>query len=97
MNTADTILNYIRTQLTVVNNSAIGLDCNLPQEGHLDSTAMLDLILWVGETFNLSIQNEDLTPENFATPRNIVEFVHRLRNEEVAGVPQNASVNIASY
>jgi acyl carrier protein len=95
MNTADTILNYIRTQLTV-DNSVIGLDCNLFQEGHLDSTAMLELILWVGDTFNLSIQNEDLTPENFATPRNIVEFVTRLRNGEVAGVRQNDSVNIAS-
>jgi acyl carrier protein len=95
MNTADTILNYIRTQLTV-DNSVIGLDCNLFHEGHLDSTAMLELILWVGETFNLSIQNDDLIPENFATPRNIVEFVHRLKNGGVAAVPQDASVNIAS-
>ena len=95
MNTADTILNYIRTQLTI-DTSAIGLDSNLPQEGHLDSTAMLDLILWVADTFNISIQNEDLTPENFATPRNIVEFVHRLRSGDVAGVPQDAAVNIAS-
>src|SRR3984893_16204978 len=95
MNTTDTILNYIRTQLTV-NTSALGLDCNLPQEGHLDSTAMLDLILWVADTFNISIQNEDLTPENFGTPRNIVEFVDRHRNGEVAGVPQDAEVNIVS-
>lgn len=94
MNTADTILNYIQTQLTV-DARAMGLDCNLPQEGHLDSTAMLDLILWVADTFNISIQNEDLTPENFATPRNIMEFVNRRKNEEVAGVP-DAAVNMAS-
>jgi acyl carrier protein len=95
MNTTDTILNYIRTQLTV-DASAIGLDCNLPQEGHLDSTAMLDLILWVADTFNISIQNEDLTPENFATPRNIVEFVNRRKSEEVAGSPQDSAVTMAS-
>jgi len=86
MNTTDTIFNYIRTQLTV-DTTAIGLDCNLFQEGHLDSTAMLELILWIAETFNISIQNEDLIPENFGTPRNIVEFVHRLKNGGVAAVP----------
>ncbi len=95
MNTADTILNYIRTQLTV-DASAIGLDCNLPQEGQMDSTAMLELILWVVDTFNITIQNEDLTPENFATPRNIVEFVNRRKNEEGTGVPQDAAMNLAS-
>ena len=95
MNITDSILDYIRTQLTV-DTSGIGLDSNLPQEGHLDSTAMLDLILWVADTFDISIQNEDLTPENFATPRNIVEFVHRHRNGGVAGIPQDDVVKIAS-
>src|ERR1700716_786039 len=95
MNTADTILTFIRTQLTV-DPSAIGLDCNLAQEGHLDSTGMLALILWVADTFNISIENDDLTPENFGTPRNMVEFVHRNRNGGVAGIPQDAAVNIAS-
>ena len=94
MNTTDTILTYIRTQLTV-EASAISLDCNLPEEGQMDSTAMLDLILWVADTFNITIQNEDLTPENFATPRNIVEFVNRCTNEEGTGAPQDA-VNLAS-
>jgi acyl carrier protein len=94
MNTTDTILTYIRTQLTV-DASAISLDCNLPEEGQMDSTAMLDLILWVADTFNITIQNEDLTPENFATPRNIVEFVNRCTNEECTGAPQDP-VNLAS-
>lgn len=74
MNISETIMTHIRTQLTP-EARAVELDTNLIQEGHLDSTAMLELILWVGDTFNITIQNEDLTPENFATCRNIVDFV----------------------
>jgi acyl carrier protein len=87
MNTAETILNHIRTQLTVQAGS-VGIDTNLTQEGQLDSTAMLELILWVGDTFNLSIQNEDFTPENFGTPRNIVEFIERRQGGVVANSQQ---------
>ncbi|HUK24549.1 MAG TPA: acyl carrier protein [Terriglobales bacterium] len=92
MNTGETILNYIRTQLSVQGGS-IAMDTNLTQEGQLDSTAMLELILWVGDTFSLSIQNEDFTPENFATPRNIVEFVERRRNGVVANAQPGGAVS----
>jgi acyl carrier protein len=95
MNIAATIVNHIRTQLTA-HPGTIGLDCNLAHDGHLDSTGMLDLILWVGDTFNISIQNEDLTPENFATPRHIEEFVQRHKNPQVADVQLETSANIAS-
>jgi acyl carrier protein len=82
MNIADNILNYIQSQLTS-EASPIDVDSNLMESGRMDSTAMLELILWVGDTFDIAIQNEDLTPENFATPRNIVEFVHRQKSEKV--------------
>jgi acyl carrier protein len=90
-----TVINYICTQLTTDTRS-IDLDSNLAQDGHLDSTAMLELILWVGDTFNISIENEDLTPENFATPRHIVEFVQRHKNAEVADVQHDTAANVGS-
>lgn len=76
MNIANEVLGYIRTQLSA-DVPEIGLDDNLWTEGYLDSTAILELILWLESSFNISIQNEDLTPENFATLRNIEEFVQR--------------------
>lgn len=95
MNLADTIINYICTQLTP-DARPTGLDCNLFHDGYLDSTAMLELILWVGDTFNIKIENEDLIPENFATPRNIVEFVQRHRNEEITDAQRDAAASVAS-
>jgi acyl carrier protein len=95
MSTGDTIVNYIRRQLTT-DSRPIDLDCNLHQDGRLDSTAMLELILWVGDTFNLTIENEDLTPENFATPRHIVEFVERRKNAMDSGVQQDATAHVGT-
>jgi len=76
MNIANEVLGYIRSQLSVAVPD-IDLDCNLWTEGYLDSTAILELILWLENSYNITIQNEDLTPENFATLRNIEEFVQR--------------------
>lgn len=90
MTIVDTIVNQIRTQLSP-DAQSISLDSNLIEAGHLDSTAMLELILWVGDTFGLAIQNEDLTPENFATPRNIVEFIQRRKTEEVGEIHTDAA------
>jgi acyl carrier protein len=92
VNMIDKIMNYIRTQLSA-DADRIGVDTNIASEGHLDSTAMLELILWVGDTFNIAIQSEDLTPENFATPRHIVEFVQRRKNEN-AGLEPDAALNV---
>lgn len=87
MNVADQVIAHIRTQLAVP-GSSIDLDSNLATEGHLDSTAMLELILWVGDTFGVVIQNEDLTPENFATPRLIAEFVQQRGETAVTVLPE---------
>src|ERR1051326_5161681 len=85
----ETIIKYIQTQLTT-DACSVGPDTNLTQEGHLDSTGMLELVLWVGDTYNFAIQSEDLTPENFATPRHILEFVQRRQSEDLSAVPQDS-------
>jgi methoxymalonate biosynthesis acyl carrier protein len=76
MQIANEVLTYVRSQLAT-EVSDIDLDGNLWTEGYLDSTAILELILWLESTFDITIENEDLTPENFATIRNIEEFVQR--------------------
>lgn len=76
MSIANDVLGFIRTQLSV-DVPEIALDSNLWSEGYLDSTAILELILWLESSYNITIQNEELVPENFATLRNIEEFVQR--------------------
>lgn len=86
---SNTILNYIRHNLAS-QAPHIDVDTALFKEGFLDSTAMLELILWIGDNFKITIENEDLTPENFASIRNMVEFIQR--NRAAASVEQFVSV-----
>ncbi len=88
MQIANEIRDYIRTQLAT-DVSDIDVDCNLWTDGHLDSTAILELVLWLESTYDVTIENEDLTPENFASIRNIEEFVQRA----LASSPDSRSVS----
>jgi acyl carrier protein len=76
MNIANEVLGYIRSQLSI-DVPDIDPDSNLWKEGYLDSTAILELVLWLESSYNITIQNEELIPENFATLRNIEEFIQR--------------------
>ncbi|TME93165.1 MAG: acyl carrier protein [Chloroflexi bacterium] len=40
---------------------------NLMGDGVLDSLAMINLIVWLEETFKITVETEELVPENFAT------------------------------
>jgi len=51
------------------------LDTSLIGEGVLDSTAMLQLVLWVEDTFHFPVKDTEMTPELFGTVRNLTEYV----------------------
>lgn len=57
----------------------VGDDEVLPRTGLLDSAAILELILWVENEFNLEIDEEDLSPDNFGTIRKIAEYIEARR------------------
>jgi len=87
MSIAGEVMRYIRTQLPAEVQD-IDIDCNLWTEGYLDSTAILEVILWLESSYNITIENEELTPENFATIRNIEEFVCRATASHVPSEPE---------
>ncbi len=72
------IFQFIRTRL----NPHIGERCdprqNLLETGVLDSTAMIELFVWLESTFHVSIAVEDLVPENFATLDSMADYIERV-------------------
>ena len=53
----------------------VGDDEVLPSSGLLDSAAILELILWVENEFDLEVDQEDLSLDNFGTVRKMVEYI----------------------
>jgi acyl carrier protein len=52
-------------------------DVSLERSHVVDSVKMLELILFVEETFGFSVDNDEAVPDNFDTVDNIVGYVLR--------------------
>ncbi len=59
---------------------AITLDDPLVSSGVLDSLWMLRLIGFIEETMGVTIDDGDVTPENFETIRKILTFIERKKS-----------------
>ncbi len=82
-------LNLIRQQIHeyvamnfLFDGSATTLDDETPLEGAvLDQTGVLELVLFIEETYGIQVDDADLTPENFETVNAIADYVYlRLAN-----------------
>ncbi len=85
MNITEGITDYIKTELAPATSSEIALDTSLIGEGLLDSTAMLQLVLWVEDTYGFPVEDIDMTPETFGTIRNLSEYVEKNLNGKAGG------------
>jgi acyl carrier protein len=52
-------------------------DASLMDEGLMDSTGVLELILFVEETFAISVADDEILPENFDSIARIAAYVDR--------------------
>lgn len=80
-------LNLIRQQIHeyvamnfLFDGSATPLDDNMPlvEGAILDQTGVLEVVLFIEETYGVQVDDADLTPENFASVNAIANFVYRL-------------------
>jgi acyl carrier protein len=57
-------------------------DVSLLEHDIVDDTGMLELVLFVEETYGLSVPEEDLLPDNFDTVNRVAAYVVRKLDEE---------------
>jgi len=83
-------------QLFVVENFLFGDgarlqdDTSLHEEGIIDSTGVLEVILFLEQTYHIHIEDEELVPQNLDSVINIDRFLERKLKEmeEIAGHSQ---------
>jgi acyl carrier protein len=83
-------LNLIRQQIHeyvamnfLFDGSASTLDDDMPlvEDSILDQTGVLELVLFIEETYGIQVDDADLTPENFDSVNAIAQYVYlRLAN-----------------
>lgn len=52
-------------------------DQSLLESGIIDSTSVLTLVMFLEEKFNISVQDEELVPDNLDSIANITSYVSR--------------------
>ena len=54
-------------------------DASFLEEGIVDSLGIMDLVGFIEETFELTVADEDLTPDNFDSVNKLANYIeHRL-------------------
>lgn len=54
-------------------------DVSLLDRGIIDSTGVLEVVMFIEESFGVKVHDSDLLPENFDSVARIADFVARLR------------------
>ena len=76
--THDIVIDWIAGLPTRRGTAAIRADTELIDEGILDSLAILNLVGFLEERFNIMLPVEEFVPENFRTPAAITALAIRL-------------------
>jgi acyl carrier protein len=57
-----------------------GNDVSFLAEGIIDSIGVMELVSYVGATFNITIDPQEVTPENFDSVSKLVSYIQRKRS-----------------
>ena len=55
-------------------------DASFLEEGLIDSTGVLELVNFLEEEFNITVDDEELVPENLDSINNVKEYLERKLN-----------------
>lgn len=78
-NMQEVIINFIKENYIVgrSNKTDLALDESLLDSGIMDSTGILELVLFLEEQFSIAIPDEEIVPENLDSINNIVAFLNK--------------------
>ena len=54
---------------------AIGDDESFLESGIIDSTGVIEVVAWIEENYNFSVDDEDLVPEKFDSVSNLTKYI----------------------
>jgi acyl carrier protein len=71
---------FIRHQFSLGSQATLSDDTSLLQSGLIDSAGTLELIIFLESEFDISVNEQEVVPENLDTIDRIASFVERKRS-----------------
>lgn len=95
MDTLAKVRAFVIENFYVTETSGLRDDESLMERGVVDSTGVLEVISFVEQTFDLSVSDDELLPENLDSIANIAAFVTRKQLAAAGGAGPLAERAIA--
>jgi acyl carrier protein len=73
----DQVRTFITTNFYVADPDKLGNDESLLDSGIIDSTGVLEVIGFIEDTFNLTVEDHEMLPENLDSISRIADFIAR--------------------
>ena len=80
MSNAEIIRSYIVENFLFGDDDGLQDDTSFLDEGIMDSTAALELVDFLEKQFSITVEDEELVPENLDSINNAVAFIERKLN-----------------
>jgi len=77
MEHVEAVRSFVVTNFLFGDGGSIEEDTSFMEKGIIDSTGMLELIMFLEETYNIKIEDDELVPDNLDSLRNIGAFLSR--------------------
>ena len=75
--TRDKIRAFILENFLFGNDQDLNDDISFLDEGIIDSTGILELVSFLEEEFSISVEDEEILPENLDSIKNVVAYLGR--------------------
>jgi acyl carrier protein len=80
MTIEDQIRRYVADNFLFSDDShALAEEMSFLEEGIVDSTGVLELVMFVEEMFGLTVEDDDIVPENFDSVGQLGAYIRRKR------------------
>ena len=77
MDTADRVRQFIKDNFYAASASDLTDDASLLDLGLVDSTGILEVVAFLEDEFQITVDDAEMLPENLDSIQNIVAFVER--------------------
>jgi len=82
MQVESSIRHYILENLLFTDDETrLANSVSLLEEGIIDSTGVLELVMFVEETFGFTVEDEEIVPENFDSVERLAHYVRSKTGE----------------
>lgn len=84
MDRINTVKEFIIDNFLFGEEEPLELETDFFDKGIIDSTGVIEVVSFLEEKFNISVDDEELIPENLSSLKNIDQFLQKKLSQKVA-------------